>query len=85
MIFSWYKETCEVLLYYSKIVAENIKESEKKGIKNILHANIDVQSIILIAEFLWDGINVLKNCNHIVPTWLFMKKVGMIDFPESNT
>ena len=52
MIFSWYKETCEVLLYYSKIVAENIKESEKKGIKNILHANIDVQSIILIAEFL---------------------------------
>ena len=50
MIFSQYKETCEVLLDDPKIGWGNIKYSEKNAIKNILHANIDVNSRRLIAE-----------------------------------
>ena len=45
------KETCEVLLYYPNIGGENIKDIAKKSINNILHANIDVHSRILISEF----------------------------------
>ena len=47
--FSQYKETCEVLLDCPKIGGENIKYFVKKAIRNILHENIDVHSIILIA------------------------------------
>ena len=64
-----YKETYEVLLDYPNIGGENIKEFGKMAIRNLLHVNIDVHSRILIAEFQGDGINVLKNCNHIVPTY----------------
>ena len=56
MIFSHYKETCEVLLDYPKIGGENIKEFSKKAIGNLLHANIDVHSRRLIAEFPGYGI-----------------------------
>ena len=48
MIFSWHKETCEVLLDYSKMGGENIKELERKDIWNLLHANIDLHSRRLI-------------------------------------
>ena len=48
MIFSQYKETCEVLLYYPTIGGEDIKYYLKKAISNILHANIDVHSRRLI-------------------------------------
>ena len=51
MIFSQYKETCEVLLDYPKIGGENIKNFLKKDIKNILYANIDVHSRRLNADF----------------------------------
>ena len=51
MIFYHYKETCEVLLDYLKIGRDNIKDFAKKSIMNILYANIDVHSRILIAEF----------------------------------
>ena len=49
IIFSQYKDTCEVLLDYPKIGGENIKCFVKKTIRNILHDNIDVHSRILIA------------------------------------
>ena len=43
MIFSKYRETCEVLLDYLKIGGDDIVEDyAKKGIRNLLHANIDV-------------------------------------------
>ena len=49
MIFSQYKETCEVLLDYLTIEVEDIKYYVKKAIRNFLHANIDVHSKRLIA------------------------------------
>ena len=67
IIFTQYTETREVLLDYPKIGGgDDIEDYAKKAIRNILHANIDVHSRRLIAEFPKDGINVLKNCNHIV-------------------
>ena len=49
MIFSQYTETCEVLLDYPKIGGYDITEDyAKKFIRNLLHANIDVHSRILI-------------------------------------
>ena len=53
MIFSHYKETCEVLLDDPKIGGDDITEYyAKNAIRNILHAN----SRILIAEFPKDRI-----------------------------
>ena len=50
MIFSQYTETCEVLLDYPKIGGDNvIGDYEKKAIRNLLHANIDVHSRRLIS------------------------------------
>ena len=51
MIFSQYRETCEVLLDYSKIGGNDVEEYAKKSIRKLLHANIDVHSRILIANF----------------------------------
>ena len=66
MIFSQHKETCEVLLYYSKIGGGDIKEFSKKAVRNLLHTNIDVHSRRLIAEFPGDGIKYIgklqSNC-----------------------
>ena len=59
-IFSQYKETCEVLIYYTQIGGRNIKEFAKKAIRNILHANIDVNSRRLFAEFSVDGIKCIE-------------------------
>ena len=62
MIFSQYSETCEVLLEYLKIGGDDvIKDYPKRAIKNLFHANIDVHSRILIAEFPKDGIKCIKN------------------------
>ena len=62
IIFSQYTETCEVLLDYPKIGRDYIIEDyAKKAIRNILHANIYVHSIILIAEFPKDGIKCIEN------------------------
>ena len=61
MIFSQYTETCEVLLDYPKIGGDDIIEDyEKKVIRNLLYANIDVHSRRLIAEFPKDGINCIE-------------------------
>ena len=51
MIFPQYTETCKVLLDYPRIGGENIKDFARKSIRNIVHANIDVHSRRLIAEF----------------------------------
>ena len=59
MIFSQYRETCEVLIDYPKMGKENVKNYTKQDIGNLLHANIDVHSRILIAEFPKDGIKCL--------------------------
>ena len=62
MIFSQYKETCEVLLYYPNIEGDGVIEDyAKKAIRNLLHANIDVHSRRLIAEFPNDGTKCIEN------------------------
>ena len=61
MIFSQYTETCGVLLDYPKIGGDDIiKDCAKKAIRNILHANIDVHSRRLIAEFPKYGIKCIE-------------------------
>ena len=60
MIFSQYKETCEVLLDYPKIGGDDIKYYVKNSIRNILHENIDVHSTSLIAEFPGDGVKFIS-------------------------
>ena len=60
MIFSQYRETCEVLLDYPKIGGGDlIEDYEKKAIRNLLRANIDVHSRRFIAEFPKDGIKFI--------------------------
>ena len=52
MIFSQYRETCQVILDDPKIGGDDVIEYyAKKAIRNLLHANIDVHSRRLIAEF----------------------------------
>ena len=51
MIFSKYRETFEVILYYPAIGGEDIKYYVNKATRNNLHANIYVHSIILVSEF----------------------------------
>ena len=60
MIFSQYTETCEVLLDSPKIGGEDIKYFSKKAIRNILHANIDVHSRRLFADFPVYGIKCIE-------------------------
>ena len=60
VIFSQYKETCQVLLDYPKIGGDDVIEDyAKKAIRNLLCANIDVHSRRLIAEFPKDGIKYI--------------------------
>ena len=61
MIFSQYRETCEVLLDYPKIGGGDIIEDyAKKAIRSLLHENIDVHSRRLIAEFTKNGIKCIE-------------------------
>ena len=70
MIFSHYRETCEVLLDYPKIGGDDVIEDfAKKAIINLFHANIDVHSRRLIADFPKDGIKCIEKiaitlCKH---------------------
>ena len=69
MIFSQYRETCEVLLDYPKIGGDDVIEDyAKNAIRNLLHANIDVHSRRLIDASQKMESNALKNCNIIVKT-----------------
>ena len=61
MIFSQCRETCQVLLDDPKIGGDDVIEDYgKKDIINILHANIYVNSRILIAESPKDGIKCIE-------------------------
>ena len=61
MIFLQYKETCKVLLDYLKIGGDDVIEDyAKKATRNLLHANIDLHSRILIAEFPKYGIKCIE-------------------------
>ena len=60
MIFSQYRETCEVLLDDPKIGWNDVEDHSKKATRNLLHANIDVHSRILIAELPKDGIKCIE-------------------------
>ena len=76
MIFSQYTETCEVLLDYPKIGEDEIIEDDaKKAIRNILHANIDVHSRILIAEFPKDGIKCIEKLQSHCANMNFFRKI----------
>ena len=75
MIFSQYKESCEVLLDYPKIGGDDIIEDyAKKAIRNILHANIDVHSRRLIAEFQKDGIKFTEKFQSHCENMIFADK-----------
>ena len=75
MIFSQYTETCEVLLDYPKIGGGDIEDYAKMSIRNILHANIDVHSRRLIAEFPLDGIKCIENLQSHCANITFYEKV----------
>ena len=60
MIFSQYRETCEVLIDYPKTGGRDVKDYSKQAIINLLHANSYVQSRRLIAEFPKYGIKCLE-------------------------
>ena len=75
MIFSQYTETCEVLIDYSKIGGDNIIEDyAKKAIRNFLHANIDVHSRRLIAEFPRDVIKCIDKLQSHCANMAFAEK-----------
>ena len=61
MIFSQYRETCEVLIDYPKTGGDDvIEDCEEKSIRNLLRANIDVHSRRFIAESPKDGIKCIE-------------------------
>ena len=61
MIFSQYRETCEVLLDYPKIGGDDVIEDySKKSIRNLLHAKIDVHSRRLIYKLPKYGIKCIE-------------------------
>ena len=60
MIFLQYTQTCEVIIDDPKIGGDDIEDYTKKAIRNLLHANIDVHSRRLIAEFPMDGIKCIE-------------------------
>ena len=74
MIFSQYRETCEVLLDYPKMGGGNNKELAKEAISNILHANIDVHSRRLIAEFPGYGIKCIEKLQSHCANMTFVDK-----------
>ena len=60
VIFSQYKETCEVLLDYPKIGGEDIKDFAQTSIMNLLYSNINVHSRSLIYEFLGNAVKYIS-------------------------
>ena len=75
MIFSQYKETCEVLLDYPKIGRDdNIEDYEKKAIRNLLYANIGEHSRRLIAELPKYGIKCIDKLQSYCANMTFAEK-----------
>ena len=78
MIFSQYKETCEVLLDYPKIGGGDIIEDyAKNAIRNLLHENIDVHIRRLIYEFPKDGIKCIDKLQSHCANMAFYEKIDM--------
>ena len=76
MIFSQYTETCEVLLDYPKIGGGDIIEDyAEKAIRNLFHANVDVHSRRLIADFPRDGINCIEKLQSHCANMVFSGKI----------
>ena len=61
MIFLQYTENCEVIIDYPKIGGEDINYFAEKAIRNIFHANIDLQRGKLISELPLYGIKCIEN------------------------
>ena len=78
MMISQYRETCEVLLDYPKIGGEDKKYYVKKSIRNILHANIDVNIRRLIDEFPGDGVKCISKLQSHCANIKFSDKLCMI-------
>ena len=74
MIFSKYTETCEVILEYPKLGGDDIEDNAKKATRNLLHANIDLHSRILISEFPKDGINCIDKLQSHCANMTFSEK-----------
>ena len=75
MIFSQYTETCEVLLDYPRIGGDDIKTFSIRAIRDVLHANIDLHSRIIIAELPADGIKCIGNLQSHCANMTFAGKI----------
>ena len=74
MIFSQYRDTCEVLLYYPKIGGDNFKYYATQAIRKRLHANSDVHSRRLISGFPKDVIKCLEKLQSHCANMIFADK-----------
>ena len=74
MIFSHYKETCELLLDHPKIGGENTKYFSKKAFRNLLHANIDLHIRRLISEFPGGGVKCIVKLHSHCSKMIFADK-----------
>ena len=75
IIFSQYRETCEILLDYTKIgVGDVIEDYAKKAIRNLLHANIDIHSRRLISDFPKDGVKCIEKLQSYCANMTFADK-----------
>ena len=76
MIFSQYRNTCEVLLDYPKIGGDDVIEDwTKKAIITLFHANIDVHSRRLFAEFPKDGVKCIEKLQSHCANMTFVDKI----------
>ena len=75
LIFSQYKETCEVLLFYPTIGGDNVTDCFFKFIRNLLHANIDVHIRRLIAKFPRDGVKCIAKLQSHCANMSFAGKI----------
>ena len=76
ILFSQYTETCEVILDDPKIGGNDVIEDyAKKAIINHLHANIDVHSRRLIAEFPKYGIKCIEKLPSHCANMTFSDKI----------
>ena len=78
--FSQYKETCGVIIDYPTIGGEDIEYHVKKATFNLLHANIDVRSRILIDKFPGDGVKFISRIQYHCANMTSAEKSDMIVF-----
>ena len=84
MIFSQYRETCEVLLDYQKIGGDDVKNYAKQANRNILNDNSDVHSRRFIAEFPKYGIKCIEKLqSHCANMTFSDKSIYVIYMPRA--